>query len=153
MIPESFTNKNIFIEINGDNMKTFDTYFSANLQVKVNESFGEIKVTNTQFKPIIKAYVKCHALIDDTVMFYKDGYTDLRGTFNYLSLNTDQIYKVKKFYLFVSDEKMGALVKEVNPPNNMLNKKGGDYYESLQEYKQQRKDEWRALNKKRPAGS
>ena len=86
-------------------------------------------------------------------MFYKDGYTDLRGTFNYLSLNTEQIYKVKKFYLFVSDETMGALVKEVNPPSNMLNKKGGDYYESLQEYKQQRKDEWRSLNKKRPAGS
>ena len=39
------------------------------------------------------------------------------------------------------------------PSSNMLNKKGGDYHESLEEYKQQRKDAWRALNKKRPAGS
>ena len=41
------------------------------------------------------------------VNFYKDGYTDLRGRFDYASLNTDKLAEVENFALFVMSEELG----------------------------------------------
>ena len=41
-------------------------------------------------KPLPKAYVKVFARCSDgTVRFHKDGYTDLRGRFDYASVSDD----------------------------------------------------------------
>jgi len=43
-------------------------------------------------KPIPKVYVKVFALFsNNSSKFYKDGYTDLRGCFDYVSLNRDKL--------------------------------------------------------------
>ena len=49
---------------------------------------------------------------DGTVKFYKDGYTDLRGRFDYTSLSTNELDFVKKFSLLVLSEEHGAVVRE-----------------------------------------
>ena len=50
------------------------------------------------------------------VRFYKDGYTDLRGRFDYASLNTNEIEQVEAFSLLVVSEANGAVVKKARPP-------------------------------------
>ena len=48
--------------------------------------------------------------------FFKDGYTDLRGKFDYTSLNTDDIGAVSQFAVLVMSKEHGAVVKTAKPP-------------------------------------
>jgi hypothetical protein len=91
-----------------------------------------------------KAYVKVYArLKSGTVRFFKDGYTDLRGRFDYASLNgpddvrpvdstapspspsgrldyqmlqPKELSQVAKLAMLVLSETDGAAVREINPP-------------------------------------
>lgn len=119
-IPEELINSNLFIELNNNEKKTYETYFSSSLSVIVSELFGELKVLSKENKPLSKTYVKCFArLKDNSIKFYKDGYTDLRGKFNYISLNTDMLNSVSKFSILIIHDKLGSAIKEVNPPSDI----------------------------------
>ena len=62
-------------------------------------------------------YVKVYARMKDgNVRFYKDGYTDLRGCFDYSSLSTNELDFVDRFSILVLSDEYGALVRETNPP-------------------------------------
>ena len=64
-----------------------------------------------------KAYVKVYAQSNSGVSkFYKDGYTDLRGRFDYASLSTNELDVVKLFSILVLSDEYGALVREAAPP-------------------------------------
>lgn len=64
-----------------------------------------------------KVYVKVYARSGNgTVAFYKDGYTDLRGRFDYTSINSGQLDSVSRFAVLILSEEHGALVREVAPP-------------------------------------
>ena len=117
------------------------------MNVIINENIGELKVLNSDLKPVIKAYVKCFAKVGGSNQFYKDGYTDLRGKFNYLALNTDQLKDASMFYIFVSDDDLGSMIKECRPPYNL--EKGDKSYEGVLKYKQQQRTQWRVMNKKK----
>ncbi|PCI36264.1 MAG: hypothetical protein COB53_10110, partial [Elusimicrobia bacterium] len=70
-------------------------------------------------KPAVKAYVKVYAEMDNgQVRFYKDGYTDHRGRFDYASLSTNEQDHVKKFSILVLSEKNGATIRETDPPKS-----------------------------------
>ena len=58
----------------------------------MTENFGRLEVRDAaNNRPLPKSYVKVYArLKNGTVRFYKDGYTDLRGRFDYASLNSDK---------------------------------------------------------------
>ena len=51
-----------------------------------------------------------------SIRFYKDGYTDLRGRFDYASLSTNDLDQVERFALLVMSNDQGAVVREVAPP-------------------------------------
>ena len=82
------------------------------------ENYGQVRVTRAEGgKPVSKAYVKVYAqLAGGGVKFYKDGYTDLRGRFDYTSLNTDEIGNVERFAILVMSEGLGSAVREAAPP-------------------------------------
>ena len=64
-----------------------------------------------------RAYVKVYArTAGGEVKFYKDGYTDLRGRFDYASLNTNELDAAQKFAILVLSDEHGALVREATPP-------------------------------------
>jgi hypothetical protein len=64
-----------------------------------------------------KVYVKVYGQMQDgSVQFYKDGYTDLRGRFDYTSLNTNELDYVNKFSLLILSEDFGAVVREAASP-------------------------------------
>src|SRR5690606_17741828 len=127
---------NLFIEVSSMNRKTFDTYFSTSLKVTISENLGEIKVTNESMQSLPKVYVKCFARMNDkSVKFYKDGYTDMRGKFNFISLNTDQIKSIERFSIFIMHDEYGSIIKECNPPANMKKDSGKSDYENIQNYR------------------
>ena len=64
-----------------------------------------------------KVYVKAYARFKDgNVGFYKDGYTDIRGKFDYASLSTSDLDNVDRFAILVMSEEFGSDVYEANPP-------------------------------------
>lgn len=140
------------IELSSVSTKAFETYFSTSLKVSISESLGEVKVTDKEGKCLNKVYVKCFArLKSQKVEFYRDGYTDLRGKFNYISLNNETLKDVEKFSLFVMDDNLGSSINESNPPPNMA--AGNDNVSALNpvqdyaNYRQQVKSMWRQTNK------
>ena len=148
-IPKEYKSKNLFVEIKSESLKLFDIYLSSNLYVVITESIGELKVIDNNLKTLIKAYVKVYVELDNNeVQFYKDGYTDLNGKFNYLALNTDQLKKAEKFYIYVSEEKNGALIKECKPPKNIERSSGNNLLGDIQRFRNNQRIQWRNLNKK-----
>ena len=69
-------------------------------------------------KPLPRVYVKVYAETPGAgkPKFFKDGYTDLRGKFDYTSLNTGQIDQVTRFSILILSETHGAVVREAKPP-------------------------------------
>ena len=117
-LPEQFHNRNVLVEIIGGGQTKSQAYYSNSMAVQVIENYGQVRVTGADDgKPLPKVYVKVYArLKDGRINFYKDGYTDLRGRFDYTSLNTNELDFTARFSLLVLSEEHGAVVKEAEPP-------------------------------------
>jgi len=117
-IPAQFQARNVMIEVAGAGIRKSRAYFSNALAVQVIENYGQVKVAAQKDGTALPAvYVKVYARQrDGTVKFYKDGYTDLRGRFDYASLSTDDLDRVERFALLLLSEEHGAVVREAAPP-------------------------------------
>jgi len=117
-LPAEFLTKNLMIEITGMGVTKSQAYYANSLSVQLAESHGQLTVHSTKTnKPMPKAYVKVYARNNDgTVRFYKDGYTDLRGKFEYASLSTDDLDRVQTFAILVLTDTDGAIVRTAQPP-------------------------------------
>ena len=117
-LPDELANKNVLVEVvSGDQAKS-QPYFANSLDVQIVENYGQLQVSHrSDAKALAKTYVKVYARMNDgRVEFFKDGYTDLRGRFDYSSLNTNQIDQVKQFSMLVLSDQHGATVRETTPP-------------------------------------
>jgi hypothetical protein len=117
-LPEELQNRNVLVEVIGAGQTKSQAYYSNSLSVQVIENYGHLRVTSEEAgSPLPTVYVKVYARMKDgRVRFYKDGYTDLRGRFDYSSLNTNELDFVDKFALLVLSEEHGAIVREAAPP-------------------------------------
>lgn len=158
-IKKEYVNKNIYIEVSTEKTKIYKNYYSSLMKSSITESIGEVKVLSPDLKPMPKVYVKCFAeLTTGGIEFYKDGYTDLRGRFNYVSLNSDLISKVKRFALLIVCDEFGSITRECNPPKiifdqESINKNDGLQtlpvnYENFQNYRQEMKQKVQQLKKR-----
>ena len=117
-LPKQLHSSNVLVELTGAGQTKSRAYYANALAVQVVENYGQIHVKHSDTgKPLAKVYVKVYAQMQDgAVKFYKDGYTDLRGRFDYTSLSTNELDFVKKFSLLVLSEEHGAVVREASPP-------------------------------------
>lgn len=117
-LPAELANRNVMVEITGGGVTKSQTYFSNALTVQVIENYGQVRVARRRNdKGYPKVYVKVYARMKNgQVRFYKDGYTDLRGRFDYTSLNTNELDLVDRFSLLILSETDGAVVREAGPP-------------------------------------
>ena len=117
-LPDEFAGENVLIEVLGGGQQASQAYYSNSLQVDIAANYGQLQVRHSESEraAMAKVYVKVYAEIDGQPKFYKDGYTDLRGKFDYASLSTNQLGQVKRFSILVMSEDHGALVREVLPP-------------------------------------
>eukprot|EP01083_Nonionella_stella_P120626 361557_1 len=124
-IPRVLLNQNTFIVVDsGDDVGAVnavscsDTFYDHQLIIQLKETYGQIKVVcKANHKPIKKAYIKVFAkMSNDKNEFYKDGYTDIRGGFDYLSVSSGQLQKAQKFAILIVTKEYGCAVKYANKP-------------------------------------
>jgi len=131
-MPEEVRGKNVVIEMNFDVeilvsrtlgkscfLQEFKTFYSSMLKVKINEKLGELKVYSMG-KTLAKAYVKVFCKENNGAeVFFKDGYTDIRGKFEYASASGTDLGGIQKFAILVSDKNNGQIIKEAKNPNDV----------------------------------
>lgn len=117
-VPERFRQRNVLVEARAGGLVRSQHVFANALDVRFLESMGQVVVTARDAKtPLPKAYVKVFArLPDGSVRFHKDGYTDLRGRFDYASLSDDPNAGATRYAVLVLDEQRGAVIRDIAPP-------------------------------------
>ena len=104
------------VEIEAGGLRKSQAYYANSMVVQLVENYGQLRVTDLESRPLAKVYVKVYGRSGGAVKFYKDGYTDLRGKFDYTSLNTSELGEIEKFAILVLSETHGAVVREAIPP-------------------------------------
>jgi hypothetical protein len=117
-IPKRFHSSNVMVEIVSGGIRQTAACYANSLAVQVVEAYGQVRVSNEATrKPLAGTYVKVYVRMKDgAVRFYKDGYTDLRGLFDYASLNTNEIEETERFSLLILSDEFGAVIREADPP-------------------------------------
>ena len=117
-LPQELLRSNVLVEIVGGGQTQTRAYYSHALSVQVVQNYGQVRVLHAETrKPLAAVYVKVYAQMrDGSVKFYKDGYTDLRGRFDYASVSTGDLENVVKYGLLIASDKDGAMVREATPP-------------------------------------
>ena len=118
LLPEDLRNANVLVELTAAGKTRSVANYANTLSVQISENYGQLQVNEqANDRPLSTTYIKVYAQMQDgSVRFYKDGYTDLRGRFDYTSLSTNELDNVQKFSILVVSESNGALVREATPP-------------------------------------
>jgi hypothetical protein len=117
-LPAEYHGANVIVEIVAEGKRKSQAYYAHDLLVQVVENYGQVRVARQGTNgPLPKTYVKVYARMKNgEVKFYKDGTTDLRGVFDYVSLNTNELDQVDRFALLILSGEHGAVIREAQPP-------------------------------------
>ena len=116
-LPAEYQASNVIVEVIGGGKKASAAVYANELKTTLSDSMGLLTVHHKKTgKPLPKVYVKVYADTAQGVKFFKDGYTDLRGKFDYASVSTTGIGEVRKFSVLVMSEEQGATVLEASVP-------------------------------------
>ena len=96
--------------------------------VQVVREYRQLRVKGADGRPLAGAYVKVYArdARGQSVEFHKDGYTDLRGAFDYAGVSTDTSFRPAEYAILVLREGGGSAtltVKaggEAEPPGAVM---------------------------------
>lgn len=117
-LPAELAATNVVVEVVAGALRQAVTHFAHDLAIAVRAPYGQLQVRRASTGVALPAtYVKCYARMHGgAVLFYKDGYTDLRGRLDYATLSTDDLDRVERFALLVVHDQAGATVLETEPP-------------------------------------
>ncbi len=117
-LPVEFAQGNVVVEARAGALVRRGTSLSSSMSTQVIGSYGQVEVRDKAGAPMPAAYVKCYARVEGgAVRFHKDGYTDLRGRFDYASVSEVGGGRPVRFSLLILSEKDGAVLREVDPPS------------------------------------
>jgi hypothetical protein len=115
--PAELAGQNLVVEAVAEGRREVSALYAHRLAVRLMEHYGQLEVRAASGEPLPATYVKAYGMSGSgEVNFYKDGYTDLRGRFDYASLSTNQLNQTEHFALLVASPTHGALVREVAAP-------------------------------------
>ena len=93
------------------------------MNVQVQKNYGQLKVTkfmNKQVRPLHTVYVKVFAKKKNgQIAFWKDGYTDLRGKFDYATKSEGSLSDIEKYSILIVSKNSGSQIKEIGPPSKL----------------------------------
>ncbi len=117
-LPEDLARRNVLVEVTAAGKTHALPYYAGAMNVQMTENYGQLRVAESVGgKALPKVYVKVYArLADGQVKFYKDGYTDHRGRFDYSSVSTPEHQPVQRFAVLVLSDDRGATIREAAPP-------------------------------------
>ena len=142
-IPKNLQTQNLLIRVVDDSRQAnLLKYVPFKLNSSLNERYGILKLTNPSTgKPVPKVYVKCFCKNSSgNVKFYKDGYTDLRGSFDFAAVSSNNADDAKSFKLLVNSREFGAKIFSAKPPVSSVKKVGTA--------KKIKSNNWRTRNQK-----
>ncbi len=117
-LPPDWRDRNLMVELVGQGQRASAAWYANRLRVRRMESYGQIEVRladdNT---PLPKTYVKVFARsVDGRESFWKDGYTDVRGRFDYASRNDRKPEEANEFAILILHSEHGAEIRTARPP-------------------------------------
>ncbi len=117
-IPPEFRARNVMVEALATGLRKTQAYYANTIKVQMIEAYGQLAVTHADTRqPVPTAYVKVYMKTKaGEVKFFKDGYTDLRGRFDYASLNTNELENADRLAVLILSPELGAVVREAVPP-------------------------------------
>ncbi len=117
-LDDKLARQTLLVEVVSGAARSTTLYYGGKLSAYVSQGFGQLQVSDSATRqPVEGAYVKVYARHQDgTVSFYKDGYTDLRGRYDYVSLSTGDLATAQRFAILVIDHERGATLQEAAPP-------------------------------------
>ncbi|CAD8117145.1 unnamed protein product [Paramecium sonneborni] len=116
-IPSELQKENLFVTIKGQKKSVTCKYQPTSLFVQTMMDSGQIRVFNQQGQYLSKVYVKVYQKNKNyKESFHKDGYTDLRGRFDYASLSSSNVNDITQFSILVYHEELGSVIQQVSPP-------------------------------------
>ncbi|HZJ64584.1 MAG TPA: hypothetical protein VFD36_13795, partial [Kofleriaceae bacterium] len=116
--PAHLRAKNVVVEAVGAGVRKARVHYANDLATNLSHQYGQIRVQRASDRRALSAtYIKVYARRrGGAVAFYKDGYTDLRGWFDYASLSTTELDAVERFAILVCSDRDGAAILEAGPP-------------------------------------
>jgi hypothetical protein len=116
--PAALRGKNVVVEAVGAGMRKAKAHYANDLATNLAHQYGRIRVQRASDHHALSAtYIKVYARKrGGAVAFYKDGYTDLRGWFDYATLSTTDLDAVERFAILVCSDHAGSSILEANPP-------------------------------------
>ena len=116
--PAALRGKNVVVEAVGVGMRKAKVHYANDLSTTISNQVGQVRVSRASDHAALPAtYVKVYARSQGgQVAFYKDGYTDLRGWFDYATLSTNDLDHVERFAILVCSDAAGAAILEASPP-------------------------------------
>ncbi|HMF12438.1 MAG TPA: hypothetical protein VKE94_09035, partial [Gemmataceae bacterium] len=117
-LPDDLAHENVLVEVVAAGKTRALRYYASVMDVRMMENYGQLRVADQATgKPLPKVYVKTYVrLANGQVKFHKDGYTDLRGRFDYASVSTLENVAPDRYSILVMSEEHGATIREVAPP-------------------------------------
>ena len=109
-LPPAFRKGNVLIAAQSGNTKLLKVLDSKDLELRQDPLERTVQVLDSAtLKPLSKAYVKVYAETrDGRIAFHKDGYTDLRGKFDYLSHTGVDPTTIKRLALLIAHPEKGS---------------------------------------------
>jgi len=116
--PAKLRGKNVVVEAVGLGQRKAKIHYANDLATHLAHQYGQVRVQRASDRgPLVATYVKVYARQQGgNVTFYKDGYTDLRGWFDYATLSTDDLDRVERFAILVCSDQSGSAILEASPP-------------------------------------
>jgi hypothetical protein len=117
-LPVEYQKANVMVEISGRGQRASLARLANQLTVRKMEAYGQIEVREEESREALpKTYVKVFARdAQGQVTFWKDGYTDVRGRFDYLSLNDRKPEEAAELSILVLHPDHGAEILQAEPP-------------------------------------
>ncbi|WP_145391730.1 hypothetical protein [Stieleria neptunia] len=117
-IPADLRSKTLLVEANVGASRNTTLYYGGELTTYVSEGFGQLQTTDaSSHRPVAGAYVKVYARYPDgSVRFFKDGYTDGRGRFDYTSISAADAKGAQRYAILVLSDDKGATLHDVAAP-------------------------------------
>jgi len=109
-LPEAFRRGNVLVAAEAPGRQLLKIVDSQAFELRHTPADRSVQVLEAgSLRPLVKTYVKVYAeTYDGEVVFHKDGYTDLRGKFDYLSHTGIPVDRVKRVALFISHPEAGS---------------------------------------------
>ena len=112
VLPQNLRESNLVVVATGEGGRVEERLelIPGAIDVQVVRECRQIRVRDMKGRPLPGAYVKVYSrdASGRMVKFHKDGYSDMRGVFDYESVSTDTEFRPSEFAIFVKSEGNGA---------------------------------------------